>query len=133
MVEEENVDIRYYNVIYNAIKEVKDAMVGLMDSRYDEKVLGRAENIFPPPPGMSPEKAVGLPITQWRYQLHNSFEFFVFKKHPFLKKIKDTLYDEGAVYASLTGSGSAVYAIFDKPINLEHKFQDFLVWSKILK
>jgi len=90
-------------------------------------------NIFPPPPGMSPEKAVGLPITQWRYQLHNSFEFFVFKKHPFLKKIKDTLYDEGAVYASLTGSGSAVYAIFDKPINLEHKFQDFLVWSKILK
>ncbi|NOY68981.1 MAG: translation initiation factor IF-2 [Deltaproteobacteria bacterium] len=41
--EEENVDIRYYNVIYNTIKEVKNAMVGLMDSRYDEKVLGRAE------------------------------------------------------------------------------------------
>jgi translation initiation factor IF-2 len=43
MAEEENVDIRYYDVIYNAIKDIKDAMVGLMESRYEEKVLGRAE------------------------------------------------------------------------------------------
>ena len=88
---------------------------------------------FPLQPGTSPEKAVELPVTQWRDQLHNDFESSVFEKHPLLKKIKDTLYDEGAAYASLTGSGSAVYAIFDKPINLKHKFPDFLVWSKILK
>jgi len=43
MAEEEHVDIRYYNVIYNAIKEIKDAMVGLMASRFEERVLGRAE------------------------------------------------------------------------------------------
>ena len=43
MAEEENVDIRYYDVIYNAIKDIKDAMVGLMESKYEEKVLGRAE------------------------------------------------------------------------------------------
>ncbi len=43
LAEEENVDIRYYNVIYNAIKDIKDAMVGLMESRFEEKVLGRAE------------------------------------------------------------------------------------------
>lgn len=43
MAEEENVDIRYYDVIYNAIKDIKDAMVGLMESKYEEKILGRAE------------------------------------------------------------------------------------------
>ncbi len=43
MAEEENVDIRYYDVIYNAIKDIKDAMVGLMESKFEEKILGRAE------------------------------------------------------------------------------------------
>jgi translation initiation factor IF-2 len=40
---EENVDIRFYNVIYTVIKEVQDAIVGLMESRFEEKLLGRAE------------------------------------------------------------------------------------------
>ncbi|MFP3981461.1 MAG: translation initiation factor IF-2 [Desulfobacterales bacterium] len=43
LAEEENVDIRYYNVIYNAIRDIKDAMVGMMSSTYEERVLGRAE------------------------------------------------------------------------------------------
>lgn len=43
IAEEENVDIRYYDIIYNAIKEIKDAMVGLMDAKFEEKVLGEAE------------------------------------------------------------------------------------------
>jgi len=40
---EENVDIRFYDIIYNAIKDIKDAMVGMMDSTYVEQILGRAE------------------------------------------------------------------------------------------
>ena len=40
---EENVDIRFYNVIYTVIKEVQDAIVGMMESRFEEKLLGRAE------------------------------------------------------------------------------------------
>jgi translation initiation factor IF-2 len=43
MAEEEHVNIRYYNVIYNAIKEIKDAMRGLMASSFEERVIGRAE------------------------------------------------------------------------------------------
>ncbi len=43
MAEEESVNIRYYNIIYDAIKEIKDAMVGLMASTYEERVIGRAE------------------------------------------------------------------------------------------
>ena len=40
---EENVDIRYYNVIYNVIKDIKNAIVGMMASTYEERILGRAE------------------------------------------------------------------------------------------
>ena len=40
---EENVDMRFHNVIYNVIKEVKDAIVGMMESTFEERVLGRAE------------------------------------------------------------------------------------------
>ena len=40
---EENVDMRFHNIIYNVIKEVKDAIVGMMESIYEERVLGRAE------------------------------------------------------------------------------------------
>ncbi len=43
MAQEEHVDMRFYNVIYNAIKDVEDAIVGMMDSTYEERVLGRAE------------------------------------------------------------------------------------------
>jgi len=43
MAEEEGVDIRYYNTIYDVIQEVKDSIVGLMDSTYQEEVIGNAE------------------------------------------------------------------------------------------
>jgi translation initiation factor IF-2 len=43
MANEENVDIRYHNIIYNVIKEIKDAIVGMMESTFEERVLGRAE------------------------------------------------------------------------------------------
>ncbi len=43
LAEEANVDIRYYDVIYNAIKDVQDAMLGMMESKYEEQVLGQAE------------------------------------------------------------------------------------------
>ncbi len=43
MATEENVDMRYYNVIYDVIKEIKNAIAGMMESTYEERVLGRAD------------------------------------------------------------------------------------------
>lgn len=40
---EENVDMRFYNIIYDAIKDIKSAMTGMMESKFEERVLGRAE------------------------------------------------------------------------------------------
>src|SRR6267142_3664608 len=54
------------------------------------------------------------PIDTWKDTLVNDFEAPVFRLHPELREIKDTLYAQGALYASLTGSGSSLYGIFEK-------------------
>lgn len=52
------------------------------------------------------------PISDWKTTLSNDFEESVGKKLPLVLTIKQQLYDSGAIYASMTGSGSAVYGIF---------------------
>lgn len=57
------------------------------------------------------------PIDQWHQCISNDFEKYAFQLHPSLCAIKQTLYDMGAVYASMSGSGSALYGIFTRPID----------------
>lgn len=54
------------------------------------------------------------PVALWKNRLVNDFEQTVFKQHPTLAGIKNTLYEHGALYASLTGTGSVVYGLFKK-------------------
>ena len=77
-------------------------------------------NIKPGKPAKSVKKVIGQSILTWKDDLSNDFEKPVFEKYPEIKKIKDKLYDAGAVYASMSGSGSAVYGIFwkEKAISL---------------
>ncbi len=53
-----------------------------------------------------------LPLEEWRGKVVNDFEESIFPNHPELARIKEKLYDAGAVYASMSGSGSAIYGIF---------------------
>ncbi|MCW8897690.1 MAG: 4-(cytidine 5'-diphospho)-2-C-methyl-D-erythritol kinase [Flavobacteriales bacterium] len=55
-----------------------------------------------------------LPIEQWKNVVKNDFEKSIFSKYKAIKEVKASLYNQGAVYASMTGSGSAVYGIFNK-------------------
>jgi 4-diphosphocytidyl-2-C-methyl-D-erythritol kinase len=54
------------------------------------------------------------PIETWKAQLMNDFEAPIFEAHPTLAKIKANLYHQGAIYASMSGSGSSLFGIFDK-------------------
>jgi 4-diphosphocytidyl-2-C-methyl-D-erythritol kinase len=58
-------------------------------------------------------KSVLMPSSTWKENIFNDFEPSIFQKYPLLAKVKSDLYAEGAVYASLSGSGSAVYGIFN--------------------
>ena len=53
-----------------------------------------------------------LPVEEWKDKVVNDFETTVFAKHPELADIKASLYESGAVYASMSGSGSAIYGIY---------------------
>lgn len=54
------------------------------------------------------------PIEQWKSTIVNDFEAHLLKKYPAILSLKQKMYQEGALYASMTGSGSAVYGIFNK-------------------
>ena len=57
------------------------------------------------------------PIGEWKGKLINDFERGIFEKYPQLYTIKNKLYDAGALYASMTGSGSTIFGIFDPSFN----------------
>ncbi|MDR2520635.1 MAG: 4-(cytidine 5'-diphospho)-2-C-methyl-D-erythritol kinase [Bacteroidales bacterium OttesenSCG-928-I14] len=58
---------------------------------------------------------INYPTSMWKNFLVNDFEEFVFFLHPEIQKIKHELYIKGAIYASISGSGSAVFGLFKKP------------------
>ena len=72
--------------------------------------------VKPIPAAIPLTEAIKQPISEWKQIITNDFEKSVFAKYPEIAAIKDKLYDMGALYASMSGSGSAVYGIFDSPI-----------------
>lgn len=84
-----------------------------------------------------PEKSIFTlieqPIEKWKNTIVNDFEESVFDSFPRIKEIKEKMYDLGAVYASMSGSGSSVYGLFEKELTLETAdFEDcFVVGGKL--
>ena len=70
--------------------------------------------IKPQIPEIPLKDALDKPIEDWKDCLFNDFEITVFEKHQELAAIKHSLYESGAVYASMSGSGSALFAIYRK-------------------
>ncbi len=75
---------------------------------------------------------LNIPFKNWKDQLQNDFEVSVFKKYPQIDTLKQTLYAQGAVYASMSGSGSAVFGIFEKQVALQQHFSGVTYWSGML-
>jgi 4-diphosphocytidyl-2-C-methyl-D-erythritol kinase len=68
------------------------------------------------------QQQINIPITEWKTVIKNDFELSVFKQHPQIENIKNTLYENGAVYSAMSGSGSTVYGIFEKETVINIKF-----------
>lgn len=86
--------------------------------------------IQPAMPEISLKEIVKKPVGEWKNLMVNDFEKSVFTKYPMVEQIKLKLYALGAEYASMSGSGSSVYAIFKKKTDLKHHFADCYVWEQ---
>jgi 4-diphosphocytidyl-2-C-methyl-D-erythritol kinase len=81
-------------------------------------------NIRPAVPEKSIKEIIARPIERWKDELVNDFEKTVFPDHREIVEIKDQLYVMGAVFASMSGSGSTVYGIFPKELYLKFSFPE---------
>jgi 4-diphosphocytidyl-2-C-methyl-D-erythritol kinase len=78
------------------------------------------------------DNIIQQPIDCWNLVLKNDFETSVFKRHPKIENIKKILYKQGAVYASMSGSGSSVFGLFKNEIRLKNEFSNCFYWSSFL-
>ena len=69
-------------------------------------------NIHPHRPKYPVREAIQRPVQEWKDTLINDFEASVFPQHPVIGEIKEELYHQGAIYASMSGSGSSVFGLF---------------------
>ena len=86
--------------------------------------------------GVKPQKAnidlreiLQKPVNQWFDAVKNTFENHLLPKYPAIESIKNSLYKHGAEYASMTGSGSTVFGIFNQNIDLKEAFANYSVWQ----
>ena len=67
------------------------------------------------------------PVKEWKDYIKNDFEQFLFPEHPELQRYKDALYESGALYAAMTGSGSALFGIFEGDPDLNDEIRQLAV------
>ncbi len=86
--------------------------------------------VSPMEPSLSLTDIIALPVEEWRDNLVNDFEKSVFPQYPILAQMKQRLYDIGAIYASMSGSGSTLYGIFQTlPSDISSFFPNCRIWS----
>ncbi len=89
--------------------------------------------VSPKKPEIALKTALLQPISTWKEIVKNDFEEKLLLKYPTIAEVKETLYQAGAVYASMTGSGSTVYGIFEHEISLKDRFPNFAMWQGFFK
>ncbi|HEY2721715.1 MAG TPA: 4-(cytidine 5'-diphospho)-2-C-methyl-D-erythritol kinase [Chitinophagaceae bacterium] len=86
-------------------------------------------------PIKSTKAIIRQPPETWRNELKNDFEEIVFKEHPQLKTLKNNFYKMGAVFCSMSGTGSHIYALFKKDFipDIGLLYQDFTISDSNIK
>ncbi len=79
--------------------------------------------VRPSVPERSLRELIQLPVSEWKNHIKNDFEESVFKNHPTIRGVKAALYQAGAIYASMSGSGASVFGIFEEKPDL--RISDF--------
>lgn len=89
------------------------------------------KNCTPENPEKNLFQLIDQPITLWKNLIINDFEKFIFKKYPEIGSIKQALYNTGALYSSMSGSGSTVYGIFKGKPELQAKIKENVIFDAV--
>jgi 4-diphosphocytidyl-2-C-methyl-D-erythritol kinase len=87
------------------------------------------DNCVPSIPESSLYDIIKKPVSEWKHMLANDFEKTIFLNHPGIKRIKQLMYDCGAVYSSMSGSGSTVYGIFKEKPLIPEDLRNFVIFA----
>ncbi|PWG79762.1 4-(cytidine 5'-diphospho)-2-C-methyl-D-erythritol kinase [Pararcticibacter amylolyticus] len=87
--------------------------------------------VKPSQPRTSLKDLIKSPIEEWNPVIKNDFEESVFKNHPSIRGVKAALYESGALYASMSGSGASVYGIFKDSVDLSGLEKDNKVFYNV--
>lgn len=88
--------------------------------------------VHPARPELSLKNVLTNPVSTWKDTVVNDFEASVFERYPQIRDIKEQMYLNGAVYASMSGSGSSVFGLFTTPVDLRQYFKACFYWSEFL-
>jgi 4-diphosphocytidyl-2-C-methyl-D-erythritol kinase len=89
-------------------------------------------NSFPSKPEKSLEQIISFDVSKWKKLIKNDFEDYAFKVYPQIGDIKKALYKAGALFSSMTGSGSTVYGIFEEKTKVPGKLKDFVIYEGVM-
>lgn len=120
--------------VFSPIKGIRETLKGYYITIIKPNVAVSTKeayaNIIPHKPKICCRDIIKQSIETWRDLLVNDFEESVFKLHPEVENIKNKLYEQGAIYAAMSGSGSSLFAIFKtEPQHLDSCFTDCFTFS----
>lgn len=104
--------------------DLKDYKIVLINPGIHISTAWAFSNITPLKPEISVRNIIEQPIKTWKKELVNDFESPAMLAFPVIANIKQQLYNQGAVYASMTGSGSTLYGIFEKSVIPQFQLTD---------
>ena len=87
------------------------------------------DKCLPAMPDSSLADLINRPVSEWKDLIFNDFEKTIFLSHPEINEIKQALYDSGAVYSSMSGSGSSVYGIFKGKPSVIRKIRKLVIFT----
>ena len=76
------------------------------------------------------DQIMRLPVVGWKKAVQNVFESYAFDQQPVIEYIKEELYRSGAIYASMSGSGSAVYGLFERENEIPEGLAGYFIWKE---
>lgn len=119
----------------NIFSMIENPLVGLhITIVFSDVLISSTEAYSKVVPGKkaSVEQVIRSNKSNWKKHLKNDFEEQLYNDIPEIRIVKQLLYSKGAFYVSLTGSGSAVYALSEKPLEINQIKEKYKVWTSVL-